>query len=40
MVLKGHGAKSFLDRITGLDVVGQQKVMAKVTGNFKRGNER
>ncbi len=39
MVLKGSKAESFLRRVTGLDEAGQQLVMAKVTGNFKRGNE-
>jgi len=40
MVLKGRKARSFLVRVTGLDVAGQQIAMAKETGNFKRGNER
>ncbi len=40
MVLIGHRAKSFLDRIVGMDDAGQQLMMAKETGNFKRGNER
>lgn len=39
MVLKGGKAESFLRRVAGLDAAGQQLVMAKVTGNFKRGNE-
>ena len=38
-VLGGHQATSFLSRVAGLDVPGQQLAMAKATGNFKRGNE-
>lgn len=40
MMLKGKDAQKFLNRISGLDAKGAQLVMAKVTGNFKRGNER
>jgi len=39
-VLAGKQAASFLARVADLDVDGQQLAMAKVTGNFKRGNER
>lgn len=39
-VLKGEDAQKFLSKILGLDDQGVQLVMAKVTGNFKRGNER
>ncbi|MCU0303563.1 MAG: hypothetical protein MUC56_05860 [Thermoanaerobaculales bacterium] len=39
-VLGGRRAASFLARVAGLDAAGQQLAMAKVTGNFKRGNER
>ena len=39
-VLKGKEAQVFIDKITDLDHNGAQLVMAKVTGNFKRGNER
>jgi hypothetical protein len=39
-ILKGEKAASFLERISGQDPLGQQLVMAKVTGNFKRGNEK
>lgn len=39
MVLKGSKAAAFLRRVAGLDDAGQQLVMAKTTGNFKRGNE-
>ncbi len=38
-ILKGDKAASFLYRIAGLNTSGQQLVMAKITGNFKRGNE-
>jgi hypothetical protein len=40
MIQKGQKAKSFLARMTGCDRAAQQIVMAKITGNFKRGNER
>ena len=33
-------AKRFLQRSTGADEQALQLLMAKVTGNFKRGNER
>ena len=39
-VLKGKSAADFLARAEGLDEPGRQKLMARVTGNFKRGNER
>ncbi len=38
--LNGKGAERFLAQIEGLDGQPAQLVMAKVTGNFKRGNER
>ena len=38
-VLGGQKATAFLSRIAGLDGASQQLAMAKVTGNFKRGNE-
>jgi len=37
--LKGGKADAFLRRIDGLDEEGRQLEMARVTGNFKRGNE-
>ena len=40
MILKGDKAATFLARIEGLDDAGQQMAMVKITGNFKRGNER
>ena len=39
-ILKGKAAKKFLAKITGLPHKEAQLVMAKATGNFKRGNER
>jgi hypothetical protein len=39
-ILKGQEAQKFLKRIAGLAPYQTQLVMAKVTGNFKRGNER
>ena len=39
-VLRGEAAARFLDRVGRLDPAGAQRLMARVTGNFKRGNER
>jgi hypothetical protein len=39
-VLRRAAAERFLRRMAGLDVDGAQQLMARVTGNFKRGNER
>ena len=39
-VLKGKEAQKFISTIPGLNDEGVQLVMAKATGNFKRGNER
>ncbi|WP_242241905.1 hypothetical protein [Bacillus cereus group sp. BfR-BA-01309] len=41
MILKGNAAEKFLNKInlTHNDTE-RQLIMAKVTGNFKRGNER
>jgi len=39
-VLKGKEAQLLLDKIAGLDRIGVQLALAKITGNFKRGNER
>ena len=39
-VLSGRRADDFVGRIRGLVGKDAQLVMAKVTGNFKRGNER
>ena len=40
MILKGGDAARFLKRVDSADAPAAQMVMAKVTGNFKRGNER
>nr|MEE4269573.1 hypothetical protein [Candidatus Krumholzibacteria bacterium] len=40
LVLKGRKAQSFLLKLPDLDTAGQQLLMARETGNFKRGNER
>jgi len=40
MILKGKQAQKFLTKINGLDGKEAQLVMAKITGNFKHGNER
>ena len=37
--LQGREAEAFLARTASLDENGRQLAMAKVTGNFKRGNE-
>jgi hypothetical protein len=39
-ILKGPAAQRFLASIAGLDGLDAQLVMAKITGNFKHGNER
>ena len=39
-ILKGEDARRFLARVAGLDERAAQLVMAKITGNFKHGNER
>ncbi len=38
--LKDNAAIAFLTRVARADAKGQQVLMAKLTGNFKRGNER
>jgi predicted ABC-type ATPase len=40
MILKGEQARKFLSKIANLDGKAAQLVMAKITGNFKHGNER
>lgn len=39
-ILKGEAADDFAEKVAGLDQRSAQLLMAKVTGNFKRGNER
>jgi hypothetical protein len=38
--LSGDEARQFVDKISGLEHKNAQLLMAKLTGNFKRGNER
>ena len=40
MALKGPEASRLLRRLDGLDEEQAQLALAKITGNFKRGNER
>jgi len=40
VTLNGKKAETFLGKINGLDGKEAQLVLAKVTGNFKRGNEK
>lgn len=39
-VLRGDRAASFLDEVAGADDAGAQALMARLTGNYRRGNER
>jgi hypothetical protein len=39
-VLRGDSATRFTTRIADLGAAAAQQLMARVTGNFKRGNER
>ena len=38
--LAGNSAARFLEQVEGVDPEGEQLLMARATGNFKRGNER
>jgi hypothetical protein len=38
--LRGKAAIDFIDEVESLDFSEQQQLMARVTGNYKRGNER
>lgn len=40
MILKGKDSIKFLSRIEKANPKEAQLIMAKITGNFKRGNER
>ena len=40
VTLSGKKAETFLGKINGLEGKEAQLVLAKVTGNFKRGNEK
>jgi hypothetical protein len=39
-ILKDQAARKFLAAVAGLEGKAAQLVMAKITGNFNRGNER
>lgn len=39
-LLRGRAAERFVTRIASADAAGAQQLMARVTGNFKRGTER
>lgn len=39
-IIKGPAAQKFLNSIAQTDQREAQLIMAKITGNFKRGNER
>ena len=38
--LRGDAASRFAARVEGLDEAAMQQLLARVTGNFRRGNER
>lgn len=40
MIVKDKEAEKFLSRIADADFQESQMIMAKLTGNFKRGNEK
>ncbi|CAK7027768.1 hypothetical protein [Tissierella carlieri] len=40
MILKGKESEKFLAKIEKADTLELQLIMAKITGNFKRGNEK
>jgi hypothetical protein len=39
-ILRGKAAARFATRVTDADPAAAQQLMARATGNFKRGNER
>jgi hypothetical protein len=39
-VLRGRSAERFVSRMADADAAAAQQLMARATGNFKRGNER
>ncbi len=39
-ILKGKESERFLAKIADADKLESQLIMAKITGNFKRGNEK
>lgn len=38
--LRGSKAVSFIENMSGTDFIDQQQLMARLTGNYKRGNEK
>lgn len=40
MILKGKESEKFLLKVSKADKIEAQLIMAKITGNFKRGNEK
>ena len=38
--LRGDAAQRFLSRVAAIDAAGAQQLMARATGNYRRGNER
>lgn len=38
--LRGDRAADFMEHMNGVDVDSQQQEMARLTGNYRRGNER
>ena len=40
MILKGKESEKFLSKIANTDELEAQLIMAKITGNFNRGNEK
>jgi hypothetical protein len=40
MILRGKESEKFLSKISTADAIEAQLAMAKITGNFKRGNEK
>ena len=40
MILKDKEGEKFLTKISTVDTIEAQLIMAKITGNFKRGNEK
>jgi hypothetical protein len=38
--LRGHDAQDFLAEVEGADAAAAQQLMARITGNYKHGNER
>lgn len=40
MILKGKESEKFLSKVSKANTIEAQLIMAKITGNFKRGNEK